>query len=630
MSSTHRSMFTAFIAIAALTMMCVCQAMSQEREDRPTGDPLDYPVLLVHGLGEGPGEEAFGSLQELLESYYFDVEVMDFNSYAGNSIARHRDAGNLGTLAAILGIRIRSVLKQYNTDRLHIVAHSYGGLIVQAYLLDYGEDYSSKKGGYGDNVDKVVYIQVPFYGVVTDDEETLRQIVEDTDYGPYTDWQEIMRTLELGSQWIYDMDVALRIENLYRDEIDAITLVAGDDEFVPPLFGTLNAFMEKGRTHTFHRFRIFDGQQWGNYTHSQHPLSKTRQRDSLAYVQSTTDPVFLSIVSFLEGGNIWRKIGMINLPTDVIVMVKYDKVKGYKNIGEGDVTLTLKKKAKGGNGSRSDAARAAGSGDVSNGYFNSRSRIFVFSDLAPGRYDININNPKGEDFEQGFEFYPTDLKSYAYNPKKNELREGDVQVSDLEGLYTLGGLVYPGNMQSALVVNIAGRGLNTNGFAIEFDIENADPQWYDKGVVFSMMNQNGPLPPGGRPRDNGARLEFVIRGTNVKPGTSTKHASKITFYLVVDKNRDNVKQYPGEGVEYKTSETWNWMLRHHVRLTVETINGVCWVKCWVDGEFVFDLDKSAPYYNPNPVIYFGGSEFNVDYHAPKGARLSNFRIYNLQ
>ncbi len=618
------------IAFAALAIVLVCPATAQENEVPPASDPLGYPVLLVHGLGEGPGAEAFGSLQELLESYYFDVEVMDFNSYAGNSIANHRDAGNLGTLAAILGIRIRSVLDQYNTDKLHIVAHSYGGLIVQAYLLNFGEEYAPKKGGYGDNVDMVVYIQVPFYGVVTDDEETLRQIVEDTDYGPYTNSQEMMRTLELGSQWIFDMDIALRQENIYRDEIDAITFVSGDDEYVSPMFGTLNAFMEKGRTHLFHRFRIFDGAEWGNYSHTHHPLSETNRRSSLAYVESMTDPIFLSIASFLDNGRMWRKIGKIGLPTEVIAMVRYDKAKGCKNIGEGDVTLTLRNKTKISGARRSPGARVARRGDVFSGHFNSRARVFVFTDLPPGKYDINVNNPKGEDLEAELEFDPTDLKSYSYNPKKNELLEGGEEITDLEGLYTLAELIYPGNMQSALVVNIAGRGLNTNGFAIEFDIENADPQWYDKGVVFSMMNANGPLPPGGRPRDNGARLEFVIRGDNLPPGYDHKHKGKITFFYVADKNRDNAKQYDAEeGVEYKTDNTWNWMLRHHIKITVETISGNSWVKCWVDGVFMFDLDKSAPYYNPNPVIYFGGSEFNVDYHAPKGARLFNFRIYNL-
>ena len=91
MRAFHRSEILFATVIAALAMMFVCPAMAQEREVQPA-DELDYPVLLVHGLGEGPGEEAFGNLEELLETYYFDVEVMDFNSYANNDLADHRDA----------------------------------------------------------------------------------------------------------------------------------------------------------------------------------------------------------------------------------------------------------------------------------------------------------------------------------------------------------------------------------------------------------------------------------------------------------------------------------------------------------------------------------------------------------
>jgi len=619
------------IGIAAVSFLLSGPVVTQRDNAKPA-DELDYPVLLVHGLGESPGEAAFGKLKEYLEDFYFDVYVMDFNKYAKNPLAQNKKKGSLGVQAAILGMEIRDVLKKANTERLHIVAHSYGGLIVQAYLLDMGREYAKRKGFYNNNVQMVCYIQTPFYGA-TGDEDILDALLDDTDYGPYFDKKEMKRTLTMGSKDIFNMDDLLRTKNIYRPQLDepyiqAVTFLSRDDKVLDERYGNLNTFMKKGEVYTFNRYSIFDG-RFGHFSHSTHPVSAVDKLNSLAYVEKIDDTNFLAIASFLDHGRNWRKIGFKNLPNEAMAMVKYEKKKGHKTLNGDEVTLTLKKKFK---EEESSASPSNKKGEVLNGTYNSDSRVFVFTGLTPGEYNIKIKNSSKEDYEQVIELGFTDLKNFTYDPAENKLLEGgQVYRKPDEGIFFKDRIEYTAPPDAE---NWSAKfsGLNTDGFYIEFDVENINMNLYDKGCIFSLYNASGRQDDW---RWNGSRLEFIARGYNYKNGPGC-----ITIHFMVDKNRDGAyhrEQGGLEAIEAKSLKLFNWFDKHHVKIRVMTTDtGGTRMDVWMDNELInawrpeAEITKSAPYYNPDPLVSFGSRYHSDKYKNPTGAIVTNFVIYNIE
>ena len=635
MKALLRYMTIAAMGIAACTFVLLNPAMSQ-KDDVSPADELDYPILLVHGLGEGPGEDAFGKLEELLEKYYFDVEVMDFNEYSKNKLAKDKDAATLGVQAAILGLEIREIIDEYNqqkntsVDRVHILAHSYGGLVAQAYLLNMGEEYNKKSGGYDNNVAKVLYVQVPFYGV-KQDAEILDDLIDDTDYGPFLDKKVWKKTLEMGSEDLYTMHELLNADNIYRPTTsepypDAVTFVAADDEILETEFGMLNAFMKKGDTHQFHQYSVFDG-KYGHYSHSTHPASAVDDMTSICYGVNIDDDNVLSIASFFDNGRNWRKIGLKPTIETGMLMIKYEKKPGFKNISESDVTVTLKKKYV-----ESSVSGANKKNEKVNGYLNTTSRVFVFNGLAPGTYDLTIKNSKKGNLEEEFTLDPGDLGNYNYDPKKNELTGGS-GVSG-QGIFYKDQIIFTvGSRQEQEWHTI--NGLDTTGFCIEFDVVNIDMETYNKSTLFSLYNANGRSDDW---RWNGSRLEFIPRGYRylAAPGC-------ITWHIMIDKDKDGAYRREEEGretIEGKSHRKWNWFEKHHVKIRVmNTETGGSRYDCWVDEELVHpwrtgdsgntDLTKSAPYYNPAPIVSFGCRFHDDKYETPTGAVITEFVIYNL-
>ncbi len=626
MKALLRTTTLAAMAVAAIALFFLSPAtMEKDTKALPT-DELEYPVLLVHGLGEGPGDDAFGNLEEYLEKYYFDVEVMDFNAYSKqNQLVNHKNQDFLGVMAAVLGMEIRKVLDKYDTDKLHIVAHSFGGLIVQAYLLNYGEEHSKKKGSYEDNVAKVCYIQTPFYGASAD-ATTLNELVEDTDYGAFTNKLAMLSILEPGNNWLFDMDEKLRADNIYREridgqQIDAVTFISRDDEIVDEEYGLLNAFMKKGETVNFHHFVVFDG-QFGSYSHTVHPSSADGKLNSLAYVEKLDDQNFLAIASFLDNGRNWRKIGFRNIPEEGIVMVKYEKMPGFKDISIDDVTLLLKKRSKG-----EESASAPVRTELKANHYNQTTQTFVFSGLLPGTYTMTIANSKDDDLEEEIEVDFSGLSSFAYDPKEGKLYVGGQKYSS-EGIFFLGRLEYTAgeNQEQAWY---ALPKLDTSGFVIEFDVENYNMNEFNKGTVFSLYNAAGRTDDW---RYNGGRCDFMMRGYTYGNGPGC-----INVTLMVDKDQDGAyRPNIGESIEAKSLRLFDWRLKHHVKYQLKTTStGGCQLEVWVDGDYIADwrpepqVAKSAPYFNPSPIISFGGRYFSPKYDNPTGLIVTNFIIRNL-
>jgi pimeloyl-ACP methyl ester carboxylesterase len=577
-------------------------------------DPLNFPILLVHGLGEGPGAEAFGNLKGFLEDYYFKVYEFDFREYRGNKLAKGKDAGKLGTMAAVLGMKIKELKKQTNAGKVNIVAHSYGGLIVQAYMLNYGEEFSPKNGFYEEDVNKVVYLQTPFYGT-TYNQGQLRKMAKETDFGPYTNPTIIARNMEMGSEEIFNMHSSLITDNIYDRDVDAITLVSRDDELLEEFNGTLGSFMIAGENRDFDSYVIF-----ADYAHSPSSVDPEGTKSSLAWVEDFTDENFIAIASFLDEGENWHRISNYTLPNASLLMLNYLTEAGFGKSSGDEVTLTQMKKYK--DGTVREIRKKGSTEPVM--YFNKTSGVFVFSNLVPGKYKIKATNSKGKFAEKEFELeagVPGTVVTYEYSPKDNKIMSpmGDA-------IFALDELVYvKDTMQEETWFPLPG--LDINGFFVEWDSVYM-PWIYSKEIQWCIYNGSGYGPDW---RWNGGRLEFIHRWPS-REGT-------ITFHGCFDKNKDG-RVFRDEGalemMEIKCAEGWNWNQQHHVRFQLENrSDGWCYMTFWVDGIKVVNWSPEAVrhswYYNPNPIVSFGGRFHDEEkYRNPKGGIIRNFRVGNLK
>lgn len=602
MNSFAKTITCICLAIAALAFLATGHASSQQAEPASA----EYPVLLVHGLGTGPGDAAFGKLQEYLEAFYFDVEVMDFDDYVVNKLVNHDDEDNIPVLAAVLGMKIKDMVKKYKTDKVNIIAHSFGGLIVQAYLLDKGKEFDPKAGEFTLDVARVLYLQVPFYGTDYDPEKLL-QLANDTDYGPYTRPEQMVADLQYGGQMLFSLDAGVRAANVYATNVDMASFVSPNDDVVPERSGVMAHFTENA---PFAMFRALKG-----YRHTNNPLSGGGKDNkvSIAYVEKLGAINFIAISSFIDGGRTWRKFPTAIDPNG-IVMVKHSS--GASK--ESQITLTMKKKI------NAPGAAKVKPGDTIQPFFDSKTDIFYFNGVAPGEYTLAMSfgaKKLNEVIKVDGRGRTYTTLSYTYDYKKNELLLGDGSTGSAKALYSLKELTFNSATAEKLTAQI--KGLNTSGFEISFSVEGAQMETFNKGRAIVLYNQSGSQADAWQ--DNGGRLEIQLRGTEPD---DDQHAGKIQIYAVADADKDGYKDSK-EFHEQKTGHTWNWAAKHNIRLTVRNSGNMSIYVLYVNGQQVLDFDLDGAYYNPNPYISFGGREFDIDYHAPKGAKLTNVEIRNI-
>lgn len=91
-------------------------------------DPNRTPVLFVHG--------ASGSAQDW--RYFF--ENLDWQRYQA-WFFQYPSGAPLDAMAHLLHWKLENLRLRYRIDRLHVVAHSMGGLVVQRFLEDHGAEF---------------------------------------------------------------------------------------------------------------------------------------------------------------------------------------------------------------------------------------------------------------------------------------------------------------------------------------------------------------------------------------------------------------------------------------------------------------------------------------------------------
>lgn len=107
------------------------------------------PVLLVHGIGDH--RSIFTGLATALRrSGFAVVHVVDFHLLTTLT-------GNVAKAAAHLGRQIDRIRAETGQDRVHLVAHSLGGLIARYYV--------QRQGGH-DRVDTMITLGTPHQGTL--------------------------------------------------------------------------------------------------------------------------------------------------------------------------------------------------------------------------------------------------------------------------------------------------------------------------------------------------------------------------------------------------------------------------------------------------------------------------------
>ena len=100
------------------------------RTGRPSGQPhLDVPVLLVHGFGHNRSGW-FVLQQHLRQAGFTSVHTMNYDPF------RH----DVVELAEMLSDRVELIRGLTGAERVHVVGHSLGGILLRWYVQELGGD----------------------------------------------------------------------------------------------------------------------------------------------------------------------------------------------------------------------------------------------------------------------------------------------------------------------------------------------------------------------------------------------------------------------------------------------------------------------------------------------------------
>jgi triacylglycerol lipase len=141
---------TTELALIASTAVHAPLCLTGPRNAPPAADPVDlwgavssYPVLLVHGFCGS--KSSWSTVTNLLRSRGATVETFSYAPF-GNSVEQ---------LTNRLVSEVHRVLSQTGADRVHLVGHSLGGVLVAAAVAD------DRLTG---RVDTVITLGAPFGG----------------------------------------------------------------------------------------------------------------------------------------------------------------------------------------------------------------------------------------------------------------------------------------------------------------------------------------------------------------------------------------------------------------------------------------------------------------------------------
>ncbi|WP_461256167.1 esterase/lipase family protein [Treponema sp. R80B11-R83G3] len=135
-----------FIIVITLLLFFSCKTITTV-EDVKNNIPLKYPVVLVHGIYANDREKVekfWGRIPKTLEDNGIKV-------FFGNTDAW----GDYESNAEILHNTIENILRETNSEKVNIIAHSKGGLDSRYCIWKYN---------YGDKVASLTTVSTPHHG----------------------------------------------------------------------------------------------------------------------------------------------------------------------------------------------------------------------------------------------------------------------------------------------------------------------------------------------------------------------------------------------------------------------------------------------------------------------------------
>lgn len=110
-----------------------------------TYDPKRIPILFVHGARGSP------------QDWRYVIERLDKSNYQA-WMYYYPTGPSMGDLSNLLDVKLHELQSKYHFPRMHVVAHSAGGLLTRDFLVRYGEGHPS--------IDSFISISTPWGGEV--------------------------------------------------------------------------------------------------------------------------------------------------------------------------------------------------------------------------------------------------------------------------------------------------------------------------------------------------------------------------------------------------------------------------------------------------------------------------------
>jgi pimeloyl-ACP methyl ester carboxylesterase len=299
-----KSLLTYTVAIAAVVAILLVIPVDPAQ----TADDDNLPVLLVHGLASGP--ESWEQLPDILHNRGFDdVYVLDFTDWEYVDFnSDNNDANPFEKVAAVIAREVHVIGLETGAEKVNIIAHSIGGLAVRAYMAGWGEE-AEKRGKYSNNLNKIVYINTPFFGFNSEkiSEEDLKTLLQDTNWGEFMKHAYFTDKLWGVSDTLVRLHEDVLAQGL-GDEVEEVTIMTGDDDLMKPMSGNLS-----GLTHNPLFDQVNDNSDenhvtWLNYQHATHALIGDNGKTAIK-VDHTDHPLLEVAQPFFNGSYGWRDKG---------------------------------------------------------------------------------------------------------------------------------------------------------------------------------------------------------------------------------------------------------------------------------------------------------------------------------
>lgn len=383
-------------------------------------DSKDYPVLLIHGLASDTS--SWKQFPTYLENRGHDVFVMDFDAWEGLPFAG-RQLKDYRYLAALIARQTAEIRSITGKPKVNIIAHSIAGLAVRAYIAGLGEKIETR-GRYSNDVNRVVYLDTPFFGVANTD-KNFKTMLKDTDWGVFLDSNYIFNTLRgVGPDLmeIHDSFMASRA----AADVEELTVYSEQDNVVRAYQANLDGLKvdsfqvlrTTARNPTVEDSRHLTVKQ---FAHAYHDLLG-RPKKTILGVASKDHAALIASTSFFAGTSAWRNLRVnINGDNETLVILRIASGAGLslKDLKPGAVELKRV-------GQKSKKVRMDWQSDAEFFTFTASSGgTFELSYLPIEYYSFRFNLTIYRGMTQ---FATFDLKNPPFDPEY-EYVEGDERIS---------------------------------------------------------------------------------------------------------------------------------------------------------------------------------------------------------